>query len=128
MKSRLFIIVLLFSLFLVACQSESKENKPTNVTFKGDTDIWSAELHMVNNQEKEFVLKYKEEAIGVENIEFILNAPNWAWGMGDIKLNTEGIYVTQDINADKISTSKSDIIEVEVIWNDKVETFALKNE
>ena len=128
MKTRLFIIVMLFSLFLVACQLESKENKSANVTFKGGTDIWSAELHKVNNQEKQFILKYKGDSINTGNIEFKLNAPNWAWGMGGIKLDNEGIYVTEDINVDKISTSESDIIEVEIKWNDKVDTFTLKNE
>ena len=119
---------MLFSLFLVAYQSESKENKSTNLTFTGSTDIWSAELQMVNNQEKQFILKYKGNSINTGNIEFKLNAPNWVWGMGDIKLDTEGLYVTEDIHADKISTSESDIIEVEVKWNDKVDTFTLKNE
>ena len=43
-------------------------------------------------------------------------------------IDAEGMFVTEDINADKISTSESDIIEVEVKWNDKVDTFTLKNE
>lgn len=126
MKNRIFILVMLSSLFLVACQSKSTENK-----FTGGTDIWSAELHTVNNQENKFVLKYKEDPRDIDNIdEFKLNAPNWTWGMGDINLDNEGIgiYMTEDIDTDKFSTSESDIIEVEIKWNDKVDIFTLKSE
>ena len=129
MKNKRFIIVILFSIFLVACQSNSNENNSTHVTFKGSTDIWSAELQMVNNQETKLILKYEgEDFIHPENLDFKLNSSKWGWGMGDINLDTEGIFVTEDIDADKISTSESDIIEVEVNWNDQVDTFTLKKE
>ena len=123
MRNKLFILLMLFSLFLVACQSKSTENK-----FTGGTDIWSAELHTVNNQENKFVLKYKEDPKDINSIdELKLNAPNGVWGMGDLNVDAEGVYITEDIDAD-ISTSESDIIEVEIKWNDKVDNFTLKSE
>ena len=68
LKNKPFIIVILFSLFLVACQSESNDNKSTNAIFKGGTDMWSAELHMINKQEhwkmnKEVQLEMKNSVL-----------------------------------------------------------------
>lgn len=118
---------MLLVVFLVACQTQPVENKPKNLTFKGRSEIWSAELK-TNKLEKELILKYKEKESIPSNIEFKLNAPNWAWGMGEIKLNTGGVGVyTIKENESSDLTAVTDKIKVEVKWNDKVDTFTNQN-
>ncbi|MFU2018691.1 hypothetical protein ACM6Q7_27355 [Peribacillus butanolivorans] len=126
-KKSLYALNLILLLLLVACQQSSE-----NLNFKGDSENWSAKLNVVktdNDKEtKKFELQFKgKDYKAVENLEFKINTPNYAWGMGDIELNSTGVYKTHKTETGEYSTSKTDVIDIEVTWNGKVENFSLNN-
>ncbi len=47
--------------------------------------------------------------------------------MGDIELNSTGEYKTHNNEKGEFSTSKTDVIDIEVKWNGKVKNFSLNN-
>ncbi|WP_347940575.1 hypothetical protein AAEY33_23770 [Peribacillus simplex] len=47
--------------------------------------------------------------------------------MGDIELNSIGEYKTHNNEKGEFSTSKTDVIDIEMKWNGKVENFSLNN-
>lgn len=125
-KKSLYALNLILLLLLVSCQQLSE-----NLNFKGDSENWSAKLNVVktdNNKEtKKFELQFKgKDYKAVENLEFKINAPNYAWGMSLIELNSTGVYKTQN-ETGEFSTSRTDVIDIEVKWNGKVENFSLNN-
>ena len=126
-KKSLYAINLILLLLLAACQQSSE-----NLNFKGDGENWSAKLNVVktdNDKEtKKFALQFKgKDYKAVENLEYKINAPNYTWGMGDIELNSTGEFKTYNNEKGEFSTSKTDVIYIEVKWNRKVENFSLNN-
>ncbi|MBT2668624.1 hypothetical protein J7J00_24655 [Bacillus sp. ISL-4] len=126
-KKSFYAINLILLLLLAACQQTSE-----NLNFKGDSESWSAKLNVVktdNDKEtKKFALQFKgKDYKAVENLKYKINAPNYAWGMGDIELNSTGEYKTHNNEKGEFSTSKTDVIDIEVKWNGKVENFSLNN-
>ena len=127
MKKLLGVFFSLLVVILVACQ-QTKE--PLN--FIGESENWIAKLDLEtqNNESeiKNFELKYKgKDSKDVKNLEFKIKAPNYSLGMGDIELQKNGSFKDNEIHHIKQSTTSSDVMNIEVKWNGKVENFSLEN-
>ncbi len=110
-KFSMFIIIICLMLTLVACQNKS------GLTFKGESGNWNGELitkyDFWGNESQSIRITYKGEkpeqlsipSFNVESSDFS------GWGIGDIKLDKQGIYYSGDvIKLDTKTPSSSKII------------------
>ncbi|MGM0878665.1 MAG: hypothetical protein ACQEWV_29270 [Bacillota bacterium] len=109
--------------FLTACQSTN------NQTFYGNGENWEVELKITQVDRKEseaIMLRYKGTDVdSFEKFEFKVEAPNWSWGMGDIQLNKEGLFVEENPTLNEKNTNKTDNITIEIKWNEQTEIIPL---
>lgn len=125
MKKKMYLFfILILLLLLMACEKSAE-----NLKFEGDNENWSAKLTVVkakDKETKEFELQYKgKDPKAIENPEFMVNAHNYSWDNDSIVLDNNGLYKTSAIDTGKETISESDVIDVEVKWNGKVENFTL---
>lgn len=94
-------------LLLVSCQNNS------GLTFKGESENWKGELITKYNfwgkESQSIMITYKGEnperlsipSFNVESADFL------GWGIGDIKLDKQGIYYSGDVIKLDIKTPSS---------------------
>lgn len=111
-------------LLLSACSSKT-------FTFTGETEKWSAELKVTQNNDdyetQEFKLQFKGKDINsVGEITYNIDTNAGGFGYSGVKLNKDGslkgIDEANPTNAKVIEESE---VEVNVEWNDNTETIIL---
>lgn len=128
MKKIFFIV---FTMFLM-CGCQAKDKEP--LVFKGKSENWSVEekvyskIDKGNEENKKIILEYKGNDVkSVGDFEFKVEAPNGQWGIADIQLNDEGVFMNDSKGPVSRKIFKSDELKIIINWKDKTESFPLKN-
>lgn len=116
------LVVLL--LLLSACSSKT-------FTFAGETDNWSAELKVTQNNDdyetQEFKLQFKGKDINsVGEITYNIDTNAGGIGYSGVKLNKDGFLTGRDeANPTNAKVTENSEVKVTVEWNGKTETILL---
>ena len=125
LKVPLLLFILL--LFLSACSSKT-------ITFSGESDNWSAELKVTQNNDdyetQEFKLQFNGKDINsVGEITYNIDTNAGGFGESGVKLNKSGLLTGKDeanpTNAKVIDNSE---VKAKVEWNDNTETILLSKD
>jgi hypothetical protein len=120
---RINIILFGFIIFLTAC------NSTESTLYIGEGESWSGEVKLASDRDSEdIMLEYKGDDVSdVGNFDFEIIGPNWGMKKGNADL-TNGVFTEKGVNISDKNTSESAELTIIVDWNEKKETFHLKNE
>ncbi|WP_456279007.1 hypothetical protein [Bacillus sp. AK128] len=128
MRKFLLPFIFLVILLLFACETNDNE-----LTFIGKGNNWSAELTVNQDEGKEtykIQLNYKGDNVEeIETFHYNIKSQNGAvdYKQNNAELNKEGIFKNNLLSENSPSTSAEEDLVIEIEWNDKSESFNLRN-
>ncbi|MEH7237999.1 hypothetical protein [Bacillus sp. JJ1562] len=128
MKKFLLPIFFFVTLSLFACQA-----KDNGLTFIGEGNDWSAELTVNQDEGKEtyqIELNYKGDNLEeFETFHYNIKSRNGVidYNQRNAEFNEEGIFKNNLLSENSLSTQAEDELVIEMEWDDKSESFNLRN-
>jgi len=119
MNKNILILMLLFILILVACNSKQE-------SFIGESDNWTVELITMDENVEDFVLSYKgtEELLGLVDAD--LKGENFGLSISGGELNDDGkLSLDVEKKPDDMAIKKDNKISTTVAWNGNTEEITL---